>query len=131
MLLQPMPGTAGPEMPPLYAPMPMVAPRPDRFLRVGAILLMIFLLVGLLAFHAAVFIGSTGSTSPNTNARIALLATFFVMMDLAAAFSVFLTLWTAAGPETLEGTRRGLTLFSAVFLAIWIYASTRSFFFVP
>ena len=121
--MQPTMGPPGLEMPPLYAPMPMIAPRPDRFLKIGALLLMIFLLVGLLAFHSAFFVGYPGSSDPNVTARVALLATFFVMMDVALAFTVFLALWTMAKPEVAEGTRRGLMLFSAVFLALWVFLS--------
>ena len=118
--MQPTMGLPGPEM---YAPMPMIAPRPDRFLKIGALLLMIFLMVGMLALHAAFFVGYPGSSDPNVTARVALLATFFVMMDVALAFTVFLALWTMAKPEVAEGTRRGLMLFSAVFLALWVFLS--------
>ncbi len=114
---------------------PMMAPFPKlRFVKVWAVLVGTLIFVGMIAFHTAIILPRPipfQSTPEEQEAYAvtirALTALFAGAMDAAVALAVTCSwYWGLTRPDLTEAARRGLFLFGAVFLGIWLLLQTAS-----
>jgi len=114
---------------------PMMAPLPKtRFVKLWVIMIGTLIFVSMVAFHTAIILprpSSFQSTPEEVNAYIvtirALTAVFAGAMDAAVGLALTASwYWGLTRPDLTEGARRGLFLFGAVFLAIWLLLQTAS-----
>ncbi|HTD81540.1 MAG TPA: hypothetical protein VK723_05270 [Thermoplasmata archaeon] len=113
---------------------PMMAPMPKtRFVKLWVIMIGTLIFVSMVAFHTAIILPrpSFQPTPEEVNAYIvtirALTALFAGAMDAAVGLAVTASwYWGLTRPDLTEGARRGLFLFGAVFLAIWLLLQTAS-----
>lgn len=138
MTLQPGQTPASPEAWTLPAPMP----RPQRlnlsantFVALGGVFLGVLIFTGLVTLHAVFLIPPPGfnpGTNPDLIAyrnTVRLLGWIsIVAMDLAVSVSVTIA-WLVGGlkGELSDSARRGLFIFSSVFLFIWLFLSNLSY----
>ncbi|MGI0149639.1 MAG: hypothetical protein ACREDF_08935, partial [Thermoplasmata archaeon] len=83
----------------------------------------ILLLVGMLALHASLLVlppvASTGTQYENTIRALGW--TLFVTMDLAVALTVMIAWFVSpTNANVSDQGRRGIFIFAAVFLAVWL-----------
>ena len=110
---------------------PMMAPLPKtRFVKVWVVLIGTLIFVSMIAFHVAIILPgpSTQEEVEPYRVTIRILTSLFAgAMDAAVALAVTSSwYWGLTRSDLTEAARRGLFLFGALFLAIWLLLQTAS-----